>query len=468
MTKYLSIAVALIALVSALIAAPEPVSDSASASASHAAVQLPPFACEADDGALSWTDHSESKYWVYRSVDGVTYSWLGRTAGSPASTTFTDSNPPADSTYQVHYAGIPRVTCTDANDNPGGSAPTVAVVCEDDSGDAGRINSAIGTSPDGAEILITGVCSIGETIRLLGNRSYRGESRSGTILHQAAGSSLDAILASDSYLDNASFTGLPVAVRHLKLRGSGGGDTAGLIVRSWLTTIEDVWVENMGGDGIRLTNRGNGGAALNNTQVNGRISGVFVTGSGNHGIHVHDDQNQVTDWTLTDSWIAESENDGIHIDNAAGWMVERNHVYNVGHHAIWADRLFGSTISNNYVEGFGESGDAAPGNGWYGIFGSVQGSDVASTVHANRVFNFGGEPDNAATYNYIGLDLNYGEGSVSVTGNAVVGVDSSGSIGLKYRANSGTSLDVASTGNSVRKIATPIDVGPAVTVTNGY
>lgn len=456
MTRLLSIAVAVLTFGAALIAT------------TSAAARQPAFACESDAGALTWTDHAATKYWVYRSVDGVTYSWLGRTAGSPAPTTFVDVNPPAGATYQVHYAGIPRVDCTDADDDPGGDAAIIAVACEDDVGDAGRINTAIADSPDGAEILITGTCEIAETIRLVGNRSYRGESRSGTILQQSAGTSLDAILASDSYVDNTSFTGLPVAVRHLKVRGTAGGDTAGIVVRSWLTTIEDVWVENMGGDGIRITNRSSDGTTLNNTQVNGRISGVFVTGSGNHGIHVHDDQNQVTDWTLTDSWIAESAKDGIHIDNAAGWMVERNHVYNVGHHAIWANRLFGSTVSNNYVEGFGESGDGAPAGGWYGIFGAVQGSDVASTVHANRVFNFGGEPDGSAGYNYLGLDLNYGEGSVSVTGNALVGVDSSGSTGLMYRANSGTSLDVASTGNSVRKIATPIDSGPGVTVTAGY
>ena len=72
-----------------------------------------PLTCQANGGALTWIDQGVDKYWVYRSVDGgATYTWLGRTAGSPAPTTFTDNNPPAGATYQVHHAGVPRVDCT--------------------------------------------------------------------------------------------------------------------------------------------------------------------------------------------------------------------------------------------------------------------------------------------------------------------------------------------------------------------
>lgn len=348
------------------------------------------------------------------------------------------------------------------------NATAITVTCTNNNNDANTINSAINSSPDGAEIVITGECLINQPIRLRGNRSYRGESRSGTILQQANGTSFDAILASDSYLDNLGWTGAPVSVRHLKVRGTGSGETSGLIIRSWLTTIEDVWVDNMGGDGIRLTNRGINGAALTNTQVNGRISASFINNSGNHGIHVQDDQNQVTDWILSDNWIAQSDKDGIHIDNAAGWMIERNHIYNVGQHAIRADRMFGTTISNNYVEGFGESSINPPWGMWYGIYGSVQGSDVGSTIFGNRVFNFGGEPNGSARYHYIGLGMNYGTGSVSVTGNTLVGAGSSRSTGLDYYAKPNTYMEVASTGNTIRKIDTPRFEGSRVTITSGY
>lgn len=70
------------------------------------------FACSSDAGNLSWTDDGAGKYWVYRSTDaGATYSWLGRTIGSPAPTTFADPAPVSGALYQVHYQGIPRIDC---------------------------------------------------------------------------------------------------------------------------------------------------------------------------------------------------------------------------------------------------------------------------------------------------------------------------------------------------------------------
>jgi len=69
------------------------------------------FACAINPttGVIVWTDAGQSKYWIYRSVDGVTYTWLGRTVGSTA---FADVNPPTGATYQVHYAGYPRTNCS--------------------------------------------------------------------------------------------------------------------------------------------------------------------------------------------------------------------------------------------------------------------------------------------------------------------------------------------------------------------
>jgi len=72
-----------------------------------------PFACDADGGVLSWVDAGAARYWVYKSTDGgATYRWLGRTAGAPATTTFTDPAPTIGAGYQVHFAGIDRVGCS--------------------------------------------------------------------------------------------------------------------------------------------------------------------------------------------------------------------------------------------------------------------------------------------------------------------------------------------------------------------
>jgi len=68
--------------------------------------------CTVEGSTLNWADAEQSKYWVYRSVDGgESYSWIGRTLGE---TTFTDAAPVDGALYRVHYEGIPRRDCMPA------------------------------------------------------------------------------------------------------------------------------------------------------------------------------------------------------------------------------------------------------------------------------------------------------------------------------------------------------------------
>lgn len=346
------------------------------------------------------------------------------------------------------------------------AAKQVDVRCSNSATDARKINAAIADSQVGDEIVIDGPCLINRVIKLVGNRSYRGQSRTGTVLAQADGANLKALLASDSYLDNAKTTGNPVAVRHLTLDGNKANNTArtaGMVLRSWQTVVEDVQILQTGGDGIRLTNPSADGTELTNTQVNGQIVGNFVEHAGRHGIAVDDPGNAVTDWNLTENWIGFSGVDGIHLENAAGWVVERNHVYGVPETAIFAHRLYGTSISDNYVEGFGESGTA--GN-WYGINATVQGK-AASTIANNRVFNFAGEATEGSTYRYIALSsVNYDSGLCSVTGNVVRGANTPAGTGLYYDGGENL-LTVVSSGNAIVDVQTPIFVGATVTVDAG-
>lgn len=221
----------------------------------------------------------------------------------------------------------------------------------------------------------------------------------------------------------------------------------------------------MGGNGLTLTNPSANGTELENTQVNGQIIGNFIERSGGHGILVADPGNSVTDWNLMNNWIASSGIDGIHLENAAGWVIERNHVYDVPENAIYANRLFGTSISDNYLEGFGETDTA---DTWYGINATVQG-EAGSTIANNRVFNISGHEENAgSTYRYIALSrVNYGSGVVSVTGNTIRGAGTNRGVGLYYDGGS-RPLTVTSTGNAVVDVHRAQKVGPGVRVNRGF
>jgi len=333
--------------------------------------------------------------------------------------------------------------------------------------DAAAINAAVAASPEGVEIVFRGTFLLNQTIRLRGNRSYRGESRTGTVLKQADGANLPALLASSVWLDNTAWCDVPTAVRHLTLDGNRKSNptsqTVGLMLRAWLSVVEDLCITNCGGDGLRLTSVSANGTRLKNTQVNGSISGCQIENSGRHGVCIEDPVNSVTDWTLRDNWIASSGADGIHMDNAAGWVIERNHIYGAPHSAIYANRMCATSISDNYLEGFGETTEAGT---WCGIQGTVQG-DAASTIANNRIFGFGGEKQEQSQYRYLALSVNYGTGLVVVTGNAIRGAGTTRSVGLHYTAGAPRRLNIVSTGNAVENVHTPAFTGEGVTVSAG-
>ena len=331
------------------------------------------------------------------------------------------------------------------------SAARVTATCTNASTDASKIQAAINGSAVGDEIVIDGPCLINSPITLLGNRSYRGDSRA-TVLTEANGANLQGVFVSDSWVGNWPTTGEPVVISDLtidaaKSSNPTGGD--GMIIRSWATTIENVNILNSRGNGIRITNLSKNGTALTTTQVNGTVRNVFVTGSGQNGIYVEDSGNAVTDWNLTDNWVASSGQSAIRTQNTAGWTIERNHVYGDGAAGISADRLFASSISDNYIEDFATSG----------IQVTVQG-DASSIISDNRIFQFSGH--GTTFLNVTGV--NYGTGQLAVTGNTIRG-NGTGT-GLNYQRGS-NQLTVTSTGNQATGVTTARNVGGGVALTAG-
>lgn len=339
------------------------------------------------------------------------------------------------------------------------SPRAVTATCADRTSDAASLQRAINSSSPGAVIEIRGVCLLTRGIIFLAYRTYTGYSTTGTILKQDG--NMSYVLASQAYADNSSATGEPVTIRDLTVECNGSGNTNGIIVLNWQADVEGVDVHGCGGSGIVDTNSTADGKAIKNSSVNSRFDNNFISNSGRDGFEVYDSGNSVTDGFLDDNLIAHSGLDGIHLGNAAGWDVSGNHLYGNAWNGIYADRLYGTTISNNYIEDFGQGRRSGT---WCGITATAQGG-IGSTIFNNKIFNNLGESA-GAKYIYLRITrTNYGTGYLSVTGNVIVG-DKSSDVGLAFDGGS-NKLIVASSGNEVVQVGTVNSDTRSATVTAG-
>lgn len=347
----------------------------------------------------------------------------------------------------------------DLVDSPGSGPFLVRVTCHDDPSDASRLQRAINASSRGATIAIGGLCLLTRSITLLPDRSYTGSTPTGTVLRQAA--SMKFVLATDTYVHNLAHTGDPLSIRDLTVACNGSGQTDGIILVNWLVNVEHVIVRDCGGSGIVDSSITANGTLITNTSVNSRFENNFITNSGRYGFYVNDPQNSVTDGYLEDNQIAFSGGDAIHLGNASGWTVTANHLYGVGQTAIYANRLYGTTISDNYIEDFGSKQRSGT---WYGIEATAQGG-TGSTISGNKVFNAHGQ-SNGASYVYIGITLvNSGTSYLAATGNVIMGTGSGG-VGFLFRGEANR-LVVASSGNEVVGVSTGIDRSDNAVVSQG-
>jgi Right handed beta helix region len=323
----------------------------------------------------------------------------------------------------------------------------ISVSCFDNTSDAATLQYAINSSPPGSTILISGgICLLTKGIELPGNRTYEGESKSGTVLKQD--SAMGYVLASQAYVEGSSTTGPPLAISNLSVECNRSGKTDGIIIMNWQVDVSRVDVNNCGGSGILDTNTAANGKAISGTSVNSRFNNNFISNSGKFGFAEYDSGDSVTDGFLVDNQIASSGQDAIHLDDSAGWQISGNHLYDDYGNGIYVNRLYGSIISNNYIEDFGYK--KTTGN-WFGIIGTVQGGS-GSNIFSNMLYNVKGEVGNSK-HVYVGImGTNYGTGYLSATGNVVIG-DKTSDIGFFFDGGYHR-LVVASTGNEIAGVGT--------------
>lgn len=333
------------------------------------------------------------------------------------------------------------------------------VTCRDNPGDAAKIQAAIDASRPGTVLQIGGTCLLTKGIVLAGGRRYVGGPSTGTVLRQDGAMSF--VLASSAYVDNSATTGDPIEITNLTVACDGSGSTNGIVIMNWLSDVRQVNVHGCGGAGIVDTSKGQGGKTITNTSVNSRLEDNFISDNGSYGIEVLDPANAVTDGYATDNQIANSGVDGMYLQNSEGWVISGNHLYGNGGDGIDAERLYATTISDNYIEDFGAT---ARSGTWYGIAGSAQGA-LGSVIAANKVFNDTGEQP-GVSYTYIAITaVNYGTGHLSVFGNVIATLVAADK--AFYFTGAPHALVVASAANQVSGPGTSRTLGRAVTVSPG-
>jgi len=304
-----------------------------------------------------------------------------------------------------------------------------------------------------------GTCLLTKGLTLPGDRTYTGGSTTGTVLKQDGSAAY--VLASTSYVNSVSTTGDPLAIRDLTIDCDGSGSTDGIILLNWQVDVEHVDVSNCGGSGIVDTNTGANGHAISNTSVNSRFDNNFITNSGRYGFQIIDSGNSVTDGFLDDNQIASSGADAVNMQNAEGWDISGNHLYDVTQNALNLARIYGTTVSGNYVEDFG---DGQTSGTWYGLVARAQ-DGPGSTITGNKIFNLHGETT-GASYVYVGIvATNSGTGFAAVTGNTIQGSRQS-DVGLFF-AGGGNPLKITASGNNITGVGTKVKSGQNATVTGG-
>ena len=235
--------------------------------------------------------------------------------------------------------------------------------CTDDAAtDLGVLTKAIRGSKAGDAVVIRGHCLVSGTVKLLGGRTYRGETRTtqnhvGSTIEQAPNTTMPALMASESWVEDWEVAGEPIAIQGSLAPGQWScgheRDRAPVVVqprrqrarpRRRPGRYPDLEPER------RRQDRAH--------QQPGQRDHLerFIEFAGRHGIAaIEADGNSVTDWSLQNNSIGSSGHDGIHLDNAAGWAVSHNHMYANGRNGIFAAKAWGTTIDDNYIEDFGRT-----------------------------------------------------------------------------------------------------------------
>lgn len=202
------------------------------------------------------------------------------------------------------------------------------------------------------------------------SRTYRGVNPAGDAcgIKQADSSNITTgIFVSEGYDTAATVADERVMFKDFLIHGNkannAGAATAGILATNFYSVIENMFIYQTKGDGIRFDDT----HLTSGTAVSNRlISNIIVQPDGD-GIHITATGNRFTDGIMSNNEIGNPAEHGIHNLKSAGWRMHNNYIYGAEKYGMLCGGCWNTSISDNIIDGYGYSSTNAT---YYGIWTS--------------------------------------------------------------------------------------------------
>lgn len=327
--------------------------------------------------------------------------------------------------------------------------------------DTKAITAAIAAAPGGTVYFPPGIYVVSQTLALRAGSTYRGSNANSSVIKQANGANLVAVMADEHYVTKRPTSSSGIQIEDLRIDGNSQANKRGhgLLLMVDRSLVRHVLVDFAPEAGIVLIDQNAGGSIITNSAVENRIEDCTITQPGTYGIWVVDTKHsgRQTDGYMLNNVVKNALGAwGIRMERSAGWFIANNHVYHSAQNAIYLSHVECTYFYCNEIDHFGLT--ALPPRKYFGVqVNFLMGGFRPSIFMGNVCATWEGlHPQNS--YNYFQFDGDkYGQSNAVVVGNAThndpvgnakTAGHANASTAFGYEAQSGGALDVAQVANT--------------------
>jgi hypothetical protein len=237
--------------------------------------------------------------------------------------------------------------------------------------DTRAIRAAIAAAPAGGTVWFPpGTYIVSRTIVLRAGSTYRGSNPNSSVIKQADGVNLIAVLADEHFIGNSTVSASGIQIEDLGIDGNSQANKSGhgLLLMVDRSLVRHVLVDFPPEAGIVLTDRNVGHKIIADPAVENRIEDCTITQPGTYGIWVVDTHNsgRQTDGYILNNIVKNALGAwGIRIERAAGWFIANNHVYHSAQNGIYLSHAECTYFYCNEIDHFGLT--RQPPRQYYGL-----------------------------------------------------------------------------------------------------